>query len=85
MWGGRAVGRDETPLIRLPEIGLKHCGQRGSTLFSEREEEIVLVQEQAGVWEGGMSPTARVQIPILPFTITRASHLNPLGFSFFSI
>lgn len=79
------MGRDETLLIRLLEIGLEYCGQRGPTLFSEREKEIVLVQEQAGVWERGLSPTAWVQIPILPFTMTCASHLNSLGFSFFNI
>lgn len=85
MWGRGAGGRDETLLIRLLEIGLKYCGQRSSSFFSEREKETVLVQEQAGVWEEGMSPIAWVQIPILPFTVVCASRLNPLSFSFFSI
>lgn len=37
--------------------------------FSEREKVVVLVQKQAGMGEGGISPIAWVPIPILQFPV----------------
>lgn len=45
---GKAAGRDETLFIGLLEIGLKHCGQRGSSPFSERKRRLSWFKNRQG-------------------------------------
>lgn len=79
------MGRDETHFTGLLGIGSECCEQRGSAL-SEKEKEVVLVQEY--MWgEAGCQPNSLGSNPscTIYYSIPCASHSHSLGISFFSV